>query len=73
MHHCAWGRAGAALPAALKTVVKKQPASVEQGLHFLGKSCGSMKQEVPLDSAQANSKIEKVEVDKNPHPLNLFA
>lgn len=54
------GRSGSAR--ALKLVVKKQPASVEHGLHFPGKTWGSVKKKLPLDSAHTNSKIEKVEV-----------
>lgn len=67
------GRGGAALPAALKPAVKKQIASVEHGLYFPGKACGSMKEELPLESTQANGKIEQVEMDKIPHSPNWFA
>lgn len=58
IHYCASGRGGAALPVALKLVVKKQPASVEHGLHFPGKTWGSVKEKLSLDSAHTNSKIE---------------
>lgn len=51
----------------------KTTVSVDHGIHFPGKACGTMKEKLPLDSTQANGKIEKVEVDKILHPLNRFA
>lgn len=72
-HHFVPGRGRAALPATLKPVVKKQPVSVNHGIHFPGKACRTMKEKLPLNSTQANGKIEKVEVDKIPHPLNWSA
>lgn len=73
MHDSVPGRGGAALPAALKPIVKKQPASVEHGLNFPGKACDQWKKTCLWTQHIITARFKRLKWTNSGHPLNWFA